>query len=226
MAGTHMRGVRLLSALALGLALGFGSTAAFASVDQDGRETSGTNLDGATVTITPNSYNPASSQCVVYSILLYDNTSPRQLETGVIGCNGATIDGTCTSGHGFSERYDGSAYYCAQGSTFPTGSTNPALIERTSGTTAMWGATVGSYISQTGFGATDSIRSYVWAEATGGSACPSRPHSVGFTIWKKFINASGWSYVTSAPPYIYGQFPASPCWTIGSLSSTGDFNAS
>lgn len=221
-----MRGVTRLSAVVLGLALGFGSTAAFASVDQHGRATSAANLDGATVIITPNSFNPVSNQCVVYSVLLYDNSSPRHVETGVIDCNSATIDGTCTSGHGFSERYDGSAYYCAQGSTFTTGSATNALIERSSGTTAMWGATAGSYISQTGFGATDSIQSYAWAEATGGSACPSSPHSVAFTSWKKFINASGWSYVASAPTYNFGQFPTSPCWTVSSLSSTGDFNAS
>lgn len=221
-----MRGVTRLSAVALGLALGFGSAAAFASVDQDGRFTSTTNVDGTTVDITPSSFNAASGQCVLYSVLLYDNSSPRHVETGVVGCNGANIDGTCTSGYGFSERYDGSNYYCAQGSTFPTGSASNALIERSAGTTTMWGSTVGSYISQTGFGATDSIQSYAWAEATGGSACPSRPHTAAFTSWKKFTNASGWSYVTSAPTYAYGQFPTSPCWTIGSLSTTGDFNVS
>ena len=220
-----MRGVARLSAVALSLVLGFGSTAAFAQVDQDGRQTSTSNVDGAVVYITPNSFNAASNQCVVYSLLLYDWSSPRHVETGVISCNNATIDGTCTSGHGFSERYDGSAYYCAQGSTFTTGSFNSAIVERSSGTAAMWGGTDGAYISQTGFGATDTIYSYVWAEATGGSACPSSPHSVAFTIWKKFQNANGWSYVTSAPIYTYGQFPTSPCWTVGSLSSTGDFNA-
>lgn len=222
----RMRGVTRLCAVALGLTLGFGSTAAFALVDQDGRVTSTTNVDGATVNITPSSFNAASTQCVIYSVLLYDNSSPRHIETGVVGCNGANIDGTCTSGHGFSERYDGSAYYCAQGSTFTTGSATNALIERSSGTTAMWGSTAGSYISQSGFGATDSIQSYAWAEATGASTCPSSPHSGAFTSWRKFINASGWSYVTSAPTYIYGQFATSPCWTVGSLSSTGDFNAS
>ncbi len=221
-----MRGLTRLSAVALGLALGFGSTAAFASVDQDGRFTSAVTLDGATVYITPSSFNPASGQCVVYSVLLYDNSNPHQLETGVVGCNGATIDGTCTSGHGFSESFDGVNYHCGQGSTFPMGSATNALIERSSGTTTMWGTTAGSYISQAGFGATDSIQSYAWAEATGGTTCPSRPHSVSFASWKQFTNASGWSYVTLAPTYFYGQFTASPCWTIGSLSFTGDFNAS
>lgn len=226
----HMRVVTRLSAVALGLSLGLGGTVAFASTglyDQEGRVTSTTNLEGATVDITPSSFNAASGQCVLYSLVMFDSSSSRQVETGVLGCNGQTIDGSCTSGYGFSERYDGSNYYCAQGSTFPTGSASNALIERSSGTTAMWGSTVGSYISQTGFGASDTIQSLTWGEASSGMVCPSSPHSATFTSWKKFINASGWSYVTSAPTYFaYRNFPTSPCWAVGSLSSTGGYSVS
>jgi hypothetical protein len=225
-----MRGVARFGSIVLGVVLVFGGTAAFASTglyDQTGKNTSTSNLDGTTVIITPSSFNAASGQCVLYSVLLPDFSSSRQLETGVVGCNNANIDGTCSSGYAFSESFNGSNYSCAQGNAFTTGSANTALIERSSGTTTVWGATDGSYASQSGFGATDSIPGIAWGEASSGSACPSSPHSVAFTSWRKFINASGWSYVTSAPTYHGHQdFPTSPCWTIGSLSSTGDFNAS
>lgn len=226
-----IRGVTRFSSVALGLVLVFGSTVAFASTglyDQTGKQTSTTNVDGATVVITPYSFSPGNVQCVIYAVLLPDWSSSLQLETGLLTCNNQTFDsGACTSGHAFSESFDGVNYHCGQGSTFTMGSANTALIERSSGTTTMWGATDGSYISQTGFGATDSIQSLAWGEAATGSACPSSPHSAAFTGWKKFLNATGWSYVTSASLYHgWQQFPTSPCWTVGSLSSTGDFNVS
>jgi len=223
----RLRGATRMTVLILGLSMSIGASAAFASVDQEGKATSTQNIDGSTVDITPSSFNASSGQCVIYSLILFDSSTSKQVETGLAVCNGPTIDGTCTSGHSFSERYDGSAYYCAQGSAFAVGSPTNALIERTSGTTSVWGATGGSYISQSGFGATDMIPALAWAEASGGVACPTSPHSVSFANWKKFLNASGWSYVSSANPYSSTkQFPTSPCWTVGSLSASGGFNAS
>lgn len=232
-AGTRMRGVTRLGAVALGLALGLGVFSAAADgpvsglYDQSARVASTTNLDATSATITPSSFNAASNQCVIYAVLLYDSSSSRQLETGLLGCNNQSLErGACQSGYAFSESFDGANYHCGQGSAFTTGSANNALVERSSGTTTMWGSTDGSYASQSGFGATDTIQGIAWGEATSGLTCPSSPHSAAFTYWQKFTNAGGWSYVTSAPPGYHYAFPTSPCWAIGSLSSTGGFNAS
>lgn len=220
--------LRRLTIVVMATALSVSTSAAYGAVDQEGKQTSITSVDGTTGDITPNSFNPASSQCDLYSILIFDATTSRQVETGLARCSGATIDGTCTDGHAFSERYDGTGYYCSIGSSFPTGSATNALLERTSGTTAIWGSIAGAYNSQTGFGASDSIRAYAWAEATGPtSSCPSMPHSASFANWKKFSNSNGWSYVSVDVPYsVYGGISGAPCWTVGSLGGNGGFSVS
>jgi hypothetical protein len=227
-----MRGVIRLCAVALSLALGFGSTAAFAAsnVDQEGWQTLQLNVDATNVWITPNSFHPVSGQCVIYSDLMPDFTPSSayvQVEAGVFICNTANLDRTCSSGNGFAEAYDGAFYHCVQGGPFTLGGANLVQVVRTAGTTSVYGATSGAYISQSGFGATDWIEAIAWAEASGGTTCPISPNSAGFTNWQQFTNANGWAYISSSKAVSYtNPVGYGPCFTKSLPSSTGGFNVS
>jgi hypothetical protein len=210
-----MRGVIRLCAIALSLVLGLGSTAAFAATnyDQEGWQTNQIHVDATNVWIKPISFAPVSGQCVIYSALMPDFTTPLQVEAGVFMCNGANLDGTCFSGNGFSEAYDGTFYHCAQGSAFTLGTAYLTQVVRNSGFSSIYGAAAGAYISQSGFGAT----------------CPSKPDSAAFTNWQQFTNANGWAYISSSMANSYYNpvgYGSPRCFTIGSLSSTGGFNVS
>lgn len=223
-----MKIVRPIAILGLGIALTLTSAAAASAYtyDQEGQSTPGTlKVDGTTVDITPSSFNPVNQQCVLYAAIISDVDSGgnvlRHIETGVVRCNNyALINAACSSGHTFSEKYTGSGYDCAIGSTFTNGSTLNAMIQRTAGTDVMWGSTGGSYMSQAGFTQGHDIRATAWAEATGvASVCPTTPHSAHFANWKKYTNSGGWSTVSA--PWSYRSISGitnAPCWSVGSVS--------
>ncbi|MEN9711088.1 MAG: hypothetical protein RL441_1080 [Actinomycetota bacterium] len=211
-------------ALAIGV---LGQTGAFAGIDQEGYRSSSLSVDGTTAILTPHSFHPWAGHCALYSVLILDWTQPRQMETGLVKCSGSTLDGVCTSDHSFTERFDGSSYFCAQGATFQLDQAQSAIVQRTAGTTSMWATTAGSYMSQSGFASGHQLQAFAWAEATGGSWCPTDSPVGHFAEWKKFSVASGWSYVSVGllVSDSVGIFDA-PCWSISTLSTSGDFDAS
>lgn len=223
-----MKPSKRLTSLGLSFALGIlGATPASANnIDQEGRATSATSVDGATIDITPSSFNPANQQCVIYSVVVSDDTTPRQMQTGVVRCLNKAMSLACTTGHTFTESFDGISYHCAVGSTFTNGATVTGMVQRTSGTTSMWGSIGGSYLSQSGFNAGDLIYSTAWGEATGdATTCPATPHSAHFANWKKFQNASGWSYVSASIRYSNPRgISGVPCWAASALLSGGTFD--
>ncbi len=119
-----VRGLVLLCALALGLVLG---TVAWAGIDQDGRQTDSNSVDGTYADIVGNGFYTPNNACTLYSILLFGNG--RMVETGLLRCVGATIDGTCYDDRTFAERLDGSNYFCSPGDHFNNGDTVTAYIE-------------------------------------------------------------------------------------------------
>lgn len=203
-----------LVALVFGFSAGSG---AFAAVDQRGYGTVSASVDGTTAQLTPHSFHPVTGQCVLYAALIANFTHPLQVETGVVKCNSSSIDGTCTSDHSFSERFDGQSYFCAQGNSFLLDQAQTAFVQRSAG----------SYMSQSGFASGHQLQAFAWAEATGGSWCPTDSPVGHFAEWKKFSAASGWSYVSVGllVSNSVGIVDA-PCWSISTLSASGDFDAS
>ena len=216
-----VKGVVILAAFMCG----FGCTAAVASVvGQHGRRTDSAVIDGTASGVIGNSFNPRSGQCVLYSILIYNESDPHMVETGLVRCTGATIDGTCTGGHGFAERYTGVSLYCNQGNSFTNGTRyNPGISRDSS--TSFSGAVLGVSIAQGGFPTSDSIHAYAWGEATGGSSCPTSGNSGSFRDWQRFITGSGWAIISAPPVFHGGTLPGAPCLSVGSYSA-GDFDVS
>lgn len=204
-------------------------TAAMASVDQDGRKTGSTTIDGSYAQVTGNGFSANSSQCVLYSTLSYDSTAPRQVESGIDRCNGINLDNntsSCPGGYAFVERYNGSNYYCDNGYAITNGIAYDATTYRTGVTsTTFHGHIDGAALDQGGFGLTDHIQGYTWGEATGGSnTCPS-PAKGTFDSWERYDTATGWSLVTSSTTHRSGGgMSGAPCWaTISAVDSTGGF---
>lgn len=213
--------------LALWLVLAAGALSPVgAYYEQDGRESSTHNVDGSYARLQGHSFNPDSGQCVLYSTLSYDSTAYRQLESGIVTCKNADIDATCTSGHVFVERFDGSQYFCTPGYTFLTKYQYDATTYRASATSTTFNGQInGANLSQSGFGLSDYITPYAWGEATGGNFCPVSQDG-SFIYWEKYDTSAGWAYITSSTIDHSGYgLAGSPCWSrISSTDSTGGFN--
>ena len=218
------------SSLCLSLALvlaGAALSPVSAGLSQDGRNSNAHNVDGSFARLQGHTFNPTTGQCVLYSVLSFDATgTQRQVESGIVKCNQATIDGTCTSGHVFVERYNGSGYFCTPGYSFDPIYQYDATTYRISSTsTTFTGHINGASLSQSGFGLSDNITGYAWGEATGGSVCPST-NSGSFIDWEKYDTSVGWTYVTSSTVYRHwASMVGAPCWTtITSTGSKGNFD--
>lgn len=222
---------RVLAAAVLGLTLvASPATAAGTSTifDQEGKRTSVTNVSGTTVAITPGAITPSYGQCVIYATLVYDDTAKLQVETGVTKCYRARLDECpADSSYAFTETFsNATSYHCSVGGSFPLNAATTALIQRTSGTTEMWGSTLGSYRSMSGFLSGDIIIALTWAEASGVYSCPTAPHAASFANWQKFQNSTGWSHVSVDLNHSaqMGMTGMAPCWSIGALGGNGSFN--
>lgn len=216
------RRIVLVGAIVLALSLGTGVTSAWAGVAQDGRQTTVGTIDGASVYINGDSFNQPSGTCVVYSVLVSDSTSPRHVEVGLARCaTGVAIDGTCSSGYSFAEKYVApSTFICSQGLDFNNDTDYYAKIDRT-GTNSMIGTVNGASVTQSGFLTSHSIDTWTWGEITGsGTACATSPSRGVFYAWTKKVSGT-WSTVPS--PNIYhastGGMP-SPCWGVGTYNSS------
>jgi hypothetical protein len=197
-----------------------------AEVDQDGRYSNAHNVDGSYVRLQGHSFNPTSGQCVLYSTLSFDLTAHKQVESGIVTCNGQSIDETCPSGHVFVERFDGTSYFCTPGYTFLSKYQYDATTYRTSSTSTTFSGQInGASLSQSGFGLSDYITGYAWGEATGGTFCPVSQDG-SFIYWEKYDTSAGWTYITSSTVDHYSDGMAgAPCWSrISSTNSTGGFN--
>jgi hypothetical protein len=87
--------LRRIAAFAVGLLLGCTAAAAWAGVDQTGRITDSTAIDGSSSVVYGEAFNARPGTCVLYANLVVTVTGSRQVEGGVLRCDGATIDGTC-----------------------------------------------------------------------------------------------------------------------------------
>jgi hypothetical protein len=224
-----------MSSLALGTWLVVATAAlspAFATIsyDQDGRTTGSTSIDGSFARLQGTGFHPNNQQCVLYATLSNDQdlTSIRQVESGLLRCVNATLDGTCTSGKVFVERYNGSAYFCTPGYSFDNIYQYDATTYRISSTsTTFTGQINGATLSQSGFGVSDPIVGATWGEATSGTttSCPSGL-SGSFFLWEKYDTSTGWSYVTGSNVYRNAfNMSGSPCWdTITSTNSQGAYD--
>lgn len=223
------RPVLLLPTLAIMLMVSWSfASAASASIDQDGRVSGSTSVDGSYAQVIGNSFDETADQCVLYSVLSYDSTAPRQLESGLVRCSyPATIDGSCPGGQTFVERWDGSNFFCVSGYSFTNGTAYDATTYRNSGTQFL-GSVNGASNGQSGFGANDDIQGYAWGEATGGSTCPSPAHGT-FNTWQRYVFGVGWSYVTGSSIFRggVGNMCGTPCWpTVSATDSSGGFDVS
>lgn len=220
---------RILAATALAVvasgALG-GVNSADAAYDQEGRRTGTAAADGSYAEIAGNGFPARSGQCVLYAALTTDfDGTQRQIESGLVRCNGANIDGTCFDGHAFVERYNGTNYYCQQGYTFTNNTAYDATTYRQSSTsTTFTGHVNGASLTQAGFGLADEVRGIAWGEATGGTGCPS-PSRGTFRSWKRYDTSSGWSLVTGSTVWTdHAGITGAPCWVASPVSATGEFD--
>lgn len=214
-----MRTIRKVVTFLTCFGLGFGVSSAFA-LSQDGRVTGSFAVNGSAVNITGNSFGGQVGQCVLYSHLIYDATAPRQVEAGVVRCNNAAIDGTCNGGFGFTERFDGSGYYCNQGNGFTNNVSYDTVISRDN-STQYSGGILGSSNVQSGFDASHHIYAYAWAEVTGAGGCPGGNHAGSFSGWQRLTTS--WGTVTGSNILHGGA--SGPCWTVSGISG-GSFNVS
>lgn len=198
-----------------------------AGYNQSGRRTGSSSVDGSYVRLQGHVFHPSSDQCVLYSTLSADLTAFRQIQSGIVSCNGASLTGTCPSGHVFVERYNGISYFCTPGYSFSSNYQYDATTYRIASTsTTFTGQINGASLSQAGFGLSNEVIGLAWGEATGASLCPSS-NSASFYTWQKFDTSSGWSYVTGGSIHQYASFGfgGAPCWgTITSPHSQGAFN--
>lgn len=219
----------LLSTLAVTTVLA--PSAAFgSSVNQDGRRTASTTVDGSFVHVVGNSFSPNSDQCVLYSTLSYDGTNDRMIQAGLVRCDGVMLTGTCPGGQTFVERYNGSNYYCKPGSSFTNGTAYSSTTSRISSTSEKFsGVIAGSDMEQAGFGLSTNIRAYAWGEATSGAtgnkACPA-PTKGTFSQWQRRIIPDGWDFVSGSKRYRHSSnMTNAPCWsTISTTDSDGGFH--
>jgi hypothetical protein len=205
-------------------ATGFGCTTAFAVYyDQSGRLTNSQSIDATTGGIIGNSSNARPGQCVMYSMLITNGSNPRQVQTGLVRCDGTPLAGTCTGGYTFAERYNGLDYICVQGNNFNNGTRYNAIVSRNTAT-EMSGVIGGASAAQSGFPASDAIAAFAWGEASGGGACPSGSPSGSFRDWQRIISGGSWGSVANGPTvYHSGNMPGAACWTVGALSG-GNFD--
>lgn len=209
--------------LLLGPAL---SGTANAGVDHDGRWSGTSRADGSFAEIFGNGFSPRSHQCVLYSVLTFDDSAPRQVEAGLARCSGAAIDGSCANGHVFVETTNGIKYSCTQGYTFK----NNVGYDATTYRTGSYSRTVRGHIdgatrSISGFGLKDWTKAETWGEATGGSRCPG-PSKGTFHSWERYDTSTGWHYVTKSLIHRVRQGMAgAPCWrTVSRPTSIGDYH--
>lgn len=201
-----------------------------AGYDQEGRTAGNHSVDGSYSRLQGNGFSANNHQCVIYSAISEDFTSNgtphRQLESGLVRCNNATIDGTCHNGYVFVERYDGSYYHCKQGYSFSNKYQYDATTYRKSPTsTTFHGHVNGASLDQGGFNLSYTTVARTWGEASGGSTCPA-PSRGTFHIWKKYDTSGGWTYVTGSSRYRnHSGIPAAPCWaTISATNSSGGYD--
>lgn len=222
-----MRTWRRLVLFLAAFAVSFSATAAWAGIVKDGKKTMNNHVDGAAANVKGNSFNPRNGQCVLYSVTTTSETSHVHVETGVERCDSSTLD-ECDSGHLFAERWGGgSIYHCNQGGTFSNGTAYyGSSFRNTSTSTTVTGSIGSASIPQSGFGLSDTVTGRTWAEATGGSACPTSNPDGHFGHWDRYLYGTGWitvsdpwSYHTGGPGEAYG-----PCWTVGPSNSNGGYD--
>lgn len=202
---------------------------ASAAYDQDGRRTGSTSIDGSYAEVTGNGFSAVSGHCVLYATLSSDSTASRQVESGVLRCNGGTLDPTtsaCPGGYAYVERFNGTNFYCDSGYAITNGVAYDATTYRTGGSsTTFHGHIDGAAIDQAGFGLSDSVRGYAWGEATGGTKCPGASKGT-FGSWERYDTSTGWHLVSASSLHrgVSGSMSGTPCWaTISSVNSTGGF---
>jgi hypothetical protein len=203
----------------------FSAGPVYANADQEGRQAGTSTSDGSYAQVVGNGFSANPGQCVIYSAVSTDVTSSRQVEAGVVRCNGATLDGTCTDGHAFVERWaGGNNYYCTPGYTFNNNTAYDATTYRTSGTsTTFTGHINGASLNQGGFGLNDDVVATAQAEASGGTTCPS-PSRGTFNVWERYNTNTGWHYIGNALLYrVHYGISGAPCWSPTTASSTGAF---
>jgi hypothetical protein len=137
------------------------------------------------------------------------------------------LDGTCAGGHAYVEEFDHGSYSCQAGYSFTNDTYYDATTYRnSSSSTTFTGHIDGQTSTQGGFGLNDTIVGFAWAEATGGSTCPSIVKG-SFLSWERYFTTSGWGYVDNStfnPQNDYSGLIGDPCWDhVGSVNSTGDF---
>lgn len=217
-----VRAVVFVCALSVGLVLG---TAAWAGVDQDGRQTDSNSVDGTYAYIVGNGFYTPSNACTLYAILV--NGDNRQVETGLLRCVNTTVDGSCYDDRTFAERYaGGSNYFCVPGDHFNNGDSVSAYIERDSSSPHKFtGWIPGTSISQSEFDPGAPTSAYAWGEVTGGNNCPTSNDSTAhFHDWNKKVSGT-FSYADGSSKFRGSSgMPAAPCWSTISSIANGDFH--
>lgn len=216
------RMLRRIAVLATALS-GLVPALASASVVQDGYHLSP--QPGIKANVRLISTLPGAGRCVLASVLGYSSSSAKQIEMGVVTCNGQTIDGTCGPATTlFVETYGGGVYTCYPHGAATLGSTYSVAVNQLSTTSATWRAYgIGtSYESQTGLSSTGAD-TYAWLEATGpGAAC-----NAGWTGSASFVSVQ--RLILSPTSGTWAAWPAPAPWGSCAVKSafnttTGGFN--
>lgn len=184
-------------------------------------------IDGTQAYITANSFGSGIQGCYVYSSIVADFATSRQLEVGSYRCfNGVTLDTTCpgTSLASFGESWRGGTdYTCTAGPGATGGVPYRYTVQRTGTASTAWaGYRDGTqYWGLQPFSSptTANIRIYEWAEATSpqnisGCAWAGNTH---FGSWQRYRYGTGWTTVGTSDILNDG------CWTVSGLS-TGNFD--
>lgn len=192
---------------------------AFSDAEQGLRFSTAVTVDGSFVQIHDPVFGPDNGSCVVYVATLTDPASFRQVESGVVRCNGTSLDGSC-SGVKYVEVLDNHGYNCFPHGSFLNSESHAFKVVRN-----LNGAQVATgYVDGQGY---EQGGGFLGNAFAGSMAEYTRPDAVDCTGWsgtehfanfQRFIYGSGWDYV--------GGSSSTQCWTVGAINSTGDWNAS
>lgn len=223
------RGTKIAAIVAIFAVVFVATAGAAMAVVQSGRHSAWKSFDGVVAHIEGESFHPDAGDCVLYSTLAYDPTDYRQLETGLVRCNGTSIDGTCNNvifvetwrGPG---NIAGTNYKCYVHGSFYNTSFYRFELLRESASSDIFDVYLFASMTHAGsLGSMDpahNLQIWAWGEHTPHSNCDGYSPAVGhFKDWQKFFYGSGWSYLS-------GTVSQQCSWLVSSISSTGDFSVS
>lgn len=193
------------------LAIVLGAVAASALV-QGGRHTNNSTANaGTSVSIAGVSFSPGSGHCIAYSTLAFSAVNNKQVESGVVRCNGTSVDGSCDDVK-FVETGSNGAFSCYPHGSFTNSFFHTFKVMRQTGDSPYFFAYIDGTLEegQGGFSTSNPVELWSWGERTGsGTGCTGWGGSGAFQDWQKLVYGNPWTDISGAI--------STTCWTVSGI---------